>query len=766
MNCWPSKRPFDGLSQTDVLAAIVTRDPAPLRSVNRSVPGGLADLVAGLLVKDREKRLSSAAEVERRLQQLSKTAAGSETRTRQRVWIAVAATVVLSLGTWFGVREYRARWARDVAIPQVERLIAEDNYLAAVDLAVEAQKRIPDDVTLADLWPQMSHKLSFETDPSGGEVFFKEYAKPDSKWRSLGTTPRANVTVPLGFFEWKITKAGYEDLHFAARTPAERLLPPFLPTNPIQKIVLDRKGSVPGGMVKVPGGNIRITVSAFGTVGPFSVKDYFIDRYEVTNREFKQFVDQGGYRSRDYWKEPFRKGDQTLTWEQAMNEFRDSTGQPGPSTWELGAYLDGQEDFPVSGVSWYEAAAYAEFAQKKLPTVAHWLQAAQVGGRPYIVPASNFNQKGPARVGQYAGISGSGAYDMAGNVREWASNESDDGQRFAMGGAWSDPLYQFSDPGAKSPFDRSAGNGFRCARYTSSIAAALTAPVHREFRDYNKEKPASDELFAAYKSLYSFEPSDLKSTVDATDSSSPYWRVETVSFQLAYGNQRMAAYLFLPKNAKPPYNPVVYLPGQTARFLLSSSNNPLGKNNDSGILDFVIRSGRAVLYPVYRSTYERSLPMADTTFGRREERVRWEQDMHRSIDYLATRSDLDLSQLAYYGFSSGSWLGPILIAPEPRFRVAVWLDGGLLFHPELPESDVLNFLPRVKIPVLMVNGGSDFSFPLATSQDPTFHLLGTPEKDKRHVVLDAAHGVFFFRRNEVVREVLAWLDRYTPVARK
>jgi len=117
----------------------------------------------------------------------------------------------------------------------------------------------------------------------------------------------------------------------------------------------------------------------------------------------------------------------------------------------------------------------------------------------------------------------------------------------------------------------------------------------------------------------------------------------------------MAAYLFLPKNVSPPYNPVIYFPGQTARLLTSSGLIPLDKNNDSGLLDFVIRSGRAVLYPVYQGTYERPLPIAGTPLGRREERVQWVQDVHRSVDYLATRSDLDLSHLALLRIQFG-WL--------------------------------------------------------------------------------------------------------------
>ena len=50
------------------------------------------------------------------------------------------------------------------------------------------------------------------------------------------------------------------------------------------------------------------------------------------------------------------------------DEFQDKTGRPGPSTWELGMYPDGQDDWPVNGVSWYEAAAYAAYADRQLPT--------------------------------------------------------------------------------------------------------------------------------------------------------------------------------------------------------------------------------------------------------------------------------------------------------------------------------------------------------------------------------------------------------------
>ena len=60
--------------------------------------------------------------------------------------------------------------------------------------------------------------------------------------------------------------------------------------------------------------------------------DYWIDRHEVTNRAFKRFVDDGGYRRAELWREPFLKDGRTLTFDEAMKYFRDATGQPGPAT--------------------------------------------------------------------------------------------------------------------------------------------------------------------------------------------------------------------------------------------------------------------------------------------------------------------------------------------------------------------------------------------------------------------------------------------------
>ena len=88
----------------------------------------------------------------------------------------------------------------------------------------------------------------------------------------------------------------------------------------------------------------------------------------------------------------------------------------------------------------------------------------------------------------------------------------------------------FSNPVAADPFDRSAINGFRCARYDAPPPGVLTAPVERVSRDYAKEKPVDDEIFQVYRSFYSYERTDLEPEVEEVDDSALHWRREKVTF--------------------------------------------------------------------------------------------------------------------------------------------------------------------------------------------------------------------------------------------
>jgi hypothetical protein len=90
---------------------------------------------------------------------------------------------------------------------------------------------------------------------------------------------------------------------------------------------------------------------------------------------------------------------------------------------------------------------------------------------------------------------------MAGNVREWCWNETEEG-RIIRGGAWNDASYMYRLLGQQSSFDRSSKNGFCCVQYTNieQIPKTVFQPVkHSEQRDYYQEEPVSDEIFTAYK---------------------------------------------------------------------------------------------------------------------------------------------------------------------------------------------------------------------------------------------------------------------------
>jgi eukaryotic-like serine/threonine-protein kinase len=304
-----------------------------------------------------------------------------------------------------------------------------------------------------------------------------------------------------------------------------------------------------------------------------------------------------------------------------------------------------------------------------------------------------------------------------------------------------------SMPDAIRPGDRSAANGFRCASYDDDSAEVATAEVDAVTREYERS-PVDDDVFRVYRNLYAYEPRPVAGRIESVDETSAHWRRETISFDAPYGDERVTAHLFLPKGGEPPYQAVVYYPGADA-FRLESS-----RDMHTWWFDFIVRTGRAVIHPIYEGMYERR-PAGGLL---RERVVRWSMDVSRAIDYLETRDDIDATRVAYYGFSAGAWRAPIFTAVEPRFRASILLAGGLFWQASAPEIEPANFAPRATVPTLMVNARNDFFFPLEESQRPFFRLLGAPAQHKRHAVVDGGHVPDDWR--EVVREVLDWLDRY------
>ena len=733
------------------------RDSTP-GLLRKTIRGDLDWIVMKALEKDRTRRYETAhglaLDIQRHLGHEPILAGSPGTiYCLQKFWrrhragiAAAAATVVILVGSAVGVIAYlhsmRARWARQEALPMITKFAEQKDYLAAFFLAEKAEESIPNDPVLANLWPKISWTSVPITPPEGARVYYKEYSDIEGQWLYLGQSPFDERRFPRGVYRWKIVKDGFETRECVAGS--------FSPNVEIRDIPLKKQS---GHSDMVP-----IDSQSQGT--------YLIDKFEVTNEQYQEFVDEGGYEKRRYWKQPFTQDGKEVSWEQAMSQFRDRTGQPGPATWEQGAYPEGHGSYPVSGVSWYEAAAYAEFVGKHLPTVSQWSEAACISDAGVIMPYSNFG-RGPAPVGSHPGIGFQGLYDMAGNVREWCFNAVDDSAdlRYILGGAWIDPEYMFYHDNTAASWDRSPRNGFRCARYFGkgeSLPKSLFEPIERPVvRDLTKVTAHTEEEFRSYRQFYSYDRTDLEAQIESIDESPTHWRTERITFNATYGNERVIAYLCIPKEGKPPFQPVVYFPTDAARR--NSTRVDLRELNG---LDFVVRNGRAFLWPVYKGTYERRIEQGCPNAARgasahKDWSVQVYQDLARSIDYLESRDDMDLERLAFLGLSWGAIDGYPFAALEDRIRTAIFIAGGCwVWHDSYhPAADPAKFAGHIKVPTIMINGVYDHFCPYGTSQKPTFELLGTPAEDKVHKTYPCGHSVIGVFPKEVKRDVLAWLDR-------
>lgn len=233
--------------------------------------------------------------------------------------------------------------------------------------------------------------------------------------------------------------------------------------------------SVAEDLVLLPRGSFVVGSNREGDANPQRTVEHqefvFIDRYLVTNEKFKQFVDDDGYARTELWHPD------ALAF---LSLFRDGTGQPGPANWAEGGFDASLAKYPVTGISWYEADAYARWAGKRLASSAEWEIAAGAprAGEPGEQGDYPF---GPRDSGPQQGVNAArevgttewdrsplGVRDMGSNVAEWTGEV--DGDRATVKG---------SEPGLRTELffryarraknsvaqllDRSYGRGFRCA---------------------------------------------------------------------------------------------------------------------------------------------------------------------------------------------------------------------------------------------------------------------------------------------------------------
>ncbi|MGH9717179.1 MAG: protein kinase domain-containing protein [Candidatus Acidiferrales bacterium] len=315
--------PFDRRGGMALLRAIAEEKEKPLRGVRPDVSAETERIVSRALEKDASKRYQSASEMARDLSsELSKISApqvpGARREVRLSVGYAIAGALaviaVFAAGAWLYHRSAQREWARDTAIPEIAKLQDQRKALAAYLLLQKAERILPGDAHLAQLAAQNTAVVSITSSPPGATIEIKDYLSPASAWYRLGTTPLNNLQIPPGYFRWRVSKQGV----------GEYLAAP--PTQPKMNFELDKEMIAPTGMSWVGAGSFENFIGFVGMVGPYQIPAFYIDRYEVTNREYQKFVDAGGYEKRQYWTGKFVRDGHEMKWEDAMALFRDGAG--------------------------------------------------------------------------------------------------------------------------------------------------------------------------------------------------------------------------------------------------------------------------------------------------------------------------------------------------------------------------------------------------------------------------------------------------------
>ena len=105
-------------------------------------------------------------------------------------------------------------------------------------------------------------------------------------------------------------------------------------------------------------------------------------------------------------------------------------------------------------------------------------------------------------------------------------------------------------------------------------------------------------------------------------------------------------------------------------------------------------------------------------------------------------------------------MGGTIPAAEDRLSATILITGGFMSKYR-PEADPVNYVPRIKMPVLMLNGRYDMSLNYETAVKPFYDLLGTPDEDKHVHLYETDH---FVPKSEMIKETLNFLDHcFGPV---
>ena len=637
------------------------------------------------------------------------------------------------LFTGYGTGSYI--WVNNFMLPQVKNFLEKDDNVAAWLTASRINSFAPFFSTMSEDNENISALVNLQIQQDGVNVSWKAYGE-ENEWRFLGKSPLPSIRLPRGILQFKLDKQGYETTFFSSSNPSLKLnnFPIDMGWN-VDPINLQVEGSIPKGMIYIPGGNFIPALTGSG-VDQVYLHPFYIDKFEVTNKEFKEFVDAGGYKNPQYWVEmDFIRNGVSLTLEEAQELMTDTTGMMGPAGWEVGTYIQGTEDKPVTGVSWYEALAYARYKGNILPPMFHWAKAAFPPDEiispisPKLLKTSNFSKEDISIVGQGEGAYGT--FDMAGNAKEWVWNIFG-GRGLTLGGAFDEPTYLASQTAPEARMNRSLKNGFRTARLINPRDLnPFGDPIETQApKDLSFYKPMSDEVFNVYSRSFQVSSTNPKFEEVYIDDSHPVWIKERIKLEVGYNNESMDVLIFRPKNSFGLSAPIIVHPGANY-YTTPPEIDDINPGEFS--LDFLIKSGKTLIWPAWKGSLNRmpeNVASNEDTLRRfRNQFVAWVNDTDKTLDYLETRNDIDTDNIFYLGMSYGALFNTHTLLFENRYKGAILYVGGS-FPTYPPLADGINHLPRIKTPFLMLNGEQDYLVPKSAANF-FYQFTGTPTKDKK-----------------------------------
>ena len=772
------ERPFQGDSMVETFVSILQKEP----DYPKEISDRTKSLLESMLKKEREERTASAEDLVDEIENIqlslagesenfvisnedavnvSSTAFATQELSRLKAhtllqWPALVVIVLFLVGIGLGAYLVKSlsdvSWAKE-ALVEVEDLVKEEKYFEAHDLAEKVSQYIPESEKLKRMSLIYTDSLSVRSEPSGAKVFVRRFipgSEDKVKKEFLGTTPLAKKKIARGDYLLEIQLEGHRVFRRTISGTIPSIGKSYIGSPPIDMdVVLSDESDTPENMVFVPGGEYELNNWSRLPRKKVNLSEFYIDEYETTNEEFKEFIEKGGYQTARYWIHPFVKDGKEISVSEATSAFIDKTGLPGPRTWSNQNYPEGKDDHPVTGITWYEAAAYAAFRGKDLPTVFQWEKAARFGisdPRYNSMPwglirqgdstesRANFSSSGTRKTGSFEfGMSPFGVYDMAGNVSEWVLNRSGD-DYVTRGGAWNDLPYTFGGYGQYPGFYASDKLGFRCVKNASETKGQgdeelmpETPPVY---------EASTQSQFKEWAIHYDYDRKPINPRTVKIESFQS-WTREKIEF-IGDNDQIVTAYLFLPKFYERPLQVVHYIPpGDVVRGIRSLTDSV------DMFLGPVIKSGRAVFVVELNGYLSRPypkefIPPEKNQIGFRKQNVNWLTDLRIGLDYLETRSDIDADKISLLGISNGANLSILLLPVETRYKAAVLVGAGIdpKWENWTESANLINFTPHIDTPVLMINGRYDETHPFKTFVEPLYSLV---KAKKNRAVYEGGH---------------------------